>query len=100
MATPSRATRRLRSARCSPRAHAVEVRAVSGRTQIGRAVEAALRDTADRRGTADVESFVITLAIQRETGGNRAETSSDVADVLRKRARMKLKIRAMSSAPK
>ena len=40
---------------------------------------------------------MITLAIQRETGGNLAETLASLADVLRKRAQMKLKIRAMSS---
>uniref|UniRef100_UPI0037833BDF type II secretion system F family protein n=1 Tax=Sphingorhabdus sp. TaxID=1902408 RepID=UPI0037833BDF len=44
--------------------------------------------------------FVITLAIQRETGGNLAETLANLADVLRKRAQMKLKIRAMSSESK
>ena len=42
----------------------------------------------------------ITLAIQRETGGNLAETLSNLADVLRKRAQMKLKIKAMSSESK
>ena len=44
--------------------------------------------------------FCITLAIQRETGGNLAETLSNLADVLRKRAQMKLKIKAMSSESK
>jgi tight adherence protein B len=39
-------------------------------------------------------------AIQRETGGNLAETLSNLADVLRKRSMMKLKIRAMSSESK
>jgi tight adherence protein B len=43
---------------------------------------------------------VITLAIQRETGGNLAETLSNLADVLRKRMQMKLKIKAMSSESK
>ena len=42
----------------------------------------------------------ITIAIQRETGGNLAETLSNLADVLRKRAQMKLKIKAMSSESK
>jgi tight adherence protein B len=56
--------------------------------------------TADRLGTAEFQFFVITLAIQRETGGNLAETLSNLADVLRKRAQMKLKIRAMSSESK
>ena len=63
-------------------------------------MEAALQETADRLGTAEFQFFVITLAIQRETGGNLAETLSNLADVLRKRAQMKLKIRAMSSESK
>jgi tight adherence protein B len=68
--------------------------------KIGRTMESALQDTADRLGTAEFQFFVITLAIQRETGGNLAETLSNLADVLRKRSQMKLKIRAMSSESK
>ena len=75
----------------------IEFRAVSDKMKIGRTMEAALQETADRLGTAEFQFFVITLAIQRETGGNLAETLSNLADVLRKRAQMKLKIRAMSS---
>jgi tight adherence protein B len=78
----------------------VEFRAVSDKMKIGRTMEAALQDTADRLGTAEFQFFVITLAIQRETGGNLAETLSNLADVLRKRGQMKLKIRAMSSESK
>jgi tight adherence protein B len=63
-------------------------------------MEDALQDTADRMGTAEFQFFVITLAIQRETGGNLAETLANLADVLRKRSQMKLKIRAMSSESK
>src|SRR6478609_4048687 len=78
----------------------VEFRMVGDKMKIGRTMEAALQDTADRLGTAEFQFFVITLAIQRETGGNLAETLSNLADVLRKRAQMKLKIRAMSSESK
>jgi tight adherence protein B len=78
----------------------LEFRAVSDKMKIGRTMEAALQDTADRLGTAEFQFFVITLAIQRETGGNLAETLSNLADVLRKRGQMKLKIRAMSSESK
>ena len=78
----------------------VEFRAVADKMKIGRTMEAALQDTADRLGTPEFQFFVITLAIQRETGGNLAETLSNLADVLRKRAQMKLKIRAMSSESK
>jgi tight adherence protein B len=78
----------------------IEFRMVSDKMKIGRTMEAALQETADRLGTPEFQFFVITLAIQRETGGNLAETLSNLADVLRKRAQMKLKIRAMSSESK
>ena len=78
----------------------VEFRMVADKMKIGRTMEAALQDTTDRLGTPEFQFFVITLAIQRETGGNLAETLSNLADVLRKRAQMKLKIRAMSSESK
>jgi tight adherence protein B len=78
----------------------IEFRSVADKMKIGRTMEAALQETADRMGTAEFQFFVITLAIQRETGGNLAETLSNLADVLRKRAQMKLKIRAMSSESK
>src|SRR5690348_12506790 len=78
----------------------LEFRAVADKMKIGRTMEAALQETAARLGTPEFQFFVITLAIQRETGGNLAETLSNLADVLRKRAQMKLKIRAMSSESK
>jgi len=78
----------------------IEFRMASDKMKIGRTMEAALQETADRLGTPEFQFFVITLAIQRETGGNLAETLSNLADVLRKRAQMKLKIRAMSSESK
>jgi tight adherence protein B len=77
-----------------------EFKLVSERIKIGKTMEDALQDTADRLGTPEFQFFCITLAIQRETGGNLAETLSNLADVLRKRAQMKLKIRAMSSESK
>ena len=78
----------------------VEFRLVADRMKIGRTMEAALQETADRLDTAEFQFYVITLAIQRETGGNLAETLSNLSDVLRKRAQMKLKIKAMSSESK
>ena len=78
----------------------LEFQSVADKMKIGRTMEAALQESADRLGTAEFQFFVITLAIQRETGGNLAETLSNLADVLRKRAQMKLKIRAMSSESK
>ena len=77
-----------------------EFKLVTEKMRIGHTMEDALQDVATRLGTAEFQFFVITLAIQRETGGNLAETLGNLADVLRKRAQMKLKIRAMSSESK
>jgi tight adherence protein B len=77
-----------------------EFKAAVERMKIGRTMEDSLQVTADKLGTPEFQFFVITLAIQRETGGNLAETLSNLSDVLRKRAQMKLKIRAMSSESK
>lgn len=77
-----------------------EFKAIVERTRIGRTMEEALQETADRLNIPEFNFFCITLAIQRETGGNLAETLSNLSDVLRKRAQMKLKIRAMSSESK
>jgi len=78
----------------------IEFQNVADKMKIGRTMEAALQETADRLGTPEFQFFVITLAIQRETGGNLAETLANLSDVLRKRSQMKLKIRAMSSESK
>jgi tight adherence protein B len=77
-----------------------EFKMVTEKIKIGKTMEAALHETADRMGTAEFQFFVITLAIQRETGGNLSETLANLATVLRTRAQMKLKIRAMSSESK
>ena len=77
-----------------------EFKMVNERIKIGRTMEDALQETADRLQTPEFNFFCITLAIQRETGGNLAETLSNLADVLRKRAQMKLKVKAMSSESK
>ncbi len=77
-----------------------EFKGVVERIKIGRTMEEALQQTADRLDIPEFNFFCITLAIQRETGGNLAETLSNLSDVLRKRAQMKLKIKAMSSESK
>ena len=77
-----------------------EFRSVSDKMKIGRSMDVALQETADRLGTPEFQFFVITIAIQRETGGNLAETLQNLATVLRQRGQMKLKIKAMSSESK
>ena len=78
----------------------VEFRSITDKIKIGRTMDAALQETADRLGTPEFQFFVITIAIQRETGGNLAETLANLATVLRMRGQMKLKIKAMSSESK
>ncbi|MEO0642809.1 MAG: type II secretion system F family protein [Pseudomonadota bacterium] len=78
----------------------IEFKGIVERIKIGKTMEDSLQDTADRLGIPEFNFFCITLAIQRETGGNLAETLSNLADVLRKRSQMKLKIKAMSSESK
>jgi tight adherence protein B len=77
-----------------------EFRMVGDKVRIGRTMDAALQETADRIGTPEFQFFCISLQIQRETGGNLAETLSNLANVLRLRSQMKLKIKAMSSESK
>ncbi|MEG3178610.1 type II secretion system F family protein [Sphingomonas sp. RB3P16] len=78
----------------------VEFKTITDKMKIGRTMDAALQETADRLGTPEFQFFVITIAIQRETGGNLAETLANLANVLRMRGQMKLKIKAMSSESK
>ena len=77
-----------------------EFRTVADKIKIGLTMDQALNDTAKRIPTPEFQFYVITLAIQRETGGNLAETLSNLSEVLRKRQQMKLKIKAMSSEAK
>ncbi|MFK4794366.1 type II secretion system F family protein [Sphingobium sp. ZW T5_29] len=77
-----------------------EFKLITERIKIGKTMDQAMQETADRLDTPEFQFFVISLAIQRETGGNLAETLSNLATVLRQRSQMKLKIRAMSSESK
>ncbi len=74
-----------------------EFRTVADRIAIGTTMEEAFNESAGRVGIEDYRFFVISLAIQRETGGNLSETLSNLSDVIRKRQELRLKVRAMSS---
>ena len=77
-----------------------EFKAITDRVKVGKSLDDSLQETADRLDIPEFKFFCISLAIQRETGGNLAETLANLAEVLRKRIQMKLKIRAMSSEAK
>jgi tight adherence protein B len=74
-----------------------EFRGITDRMRIGQSMDAAMQDTAQRLDAAEFRFFLITLAIQRETGGNLTETLGNLANMLRKRLQLRLKIKAMAS---
>lgn len=65
--------------------------------RLGRSIEEVLWETAGRLKVAEFNFLVISVAVQRETGGNLAETLNNLSDIIRRRQQMKLKVRAMSS---
>lgn len=74
-----------------------EFRTIDQSIRLGRTIEEALWDAAQRIDTPEFKFFVISISVQRETGGNLAETLDNLSDILRKRRQMKLKVRALSS---
>jgi tight adherence protein B len=78
----------------------MEFRIIADKVRIGRTMEQALMEATDKIGTPEFKFYMITLSIQRETGGNLAETLSNLSEILRKRVQLKLKIKAMSSEAK
>lgn len=57
----------------------------------------ALSDMAERWDLDDIRMFVTSLSVQNQTGGNLAEILDNLANVIRERASLFLKVRALSS---
>ena len=57
----------------------------------------ALHAMAERWDLADMRMFVVSLAVQAETGGNLAEVLDNLSKVIRERQSLMLKVRALSS---
>jgi tight adherence protein B len=57
----------------------------------------ALEAMADRWDLDDMRMFVVSLSVQSETGGNLAEILENLSKVIRDRASMMMKVRALSS---
>ena len=57
----------------------------------------ALSALAERWDLDDIRMFVVSLSLQQETGGNLAEILGNLASVIRDRASMYMKVRALSS---
>lgn len=74
-----------------------EFQRVTEDSRIGMTLEAALWASAQRLNATEFKFFVVVLTVQRETGGNLAETLENLSELVRSRKQMKLKVKAMSS---
>jgi tight adherence protein B len=70
---------------------------VSDEVSYGAELTDALDAMADRWDLEDIRMFVVSLSVQIETGGNLAEILENLGDVIRARASLYLKVRALSS---
>ena len=68
--------------------------------RLGMTLDDILSRALKRVPTAEFKFFAIVLQIQRQTGGNLADTLENLSDVLRDRKRMKDKVQALSSEAK
>lgn len=75
----------------------VEFRTIESGMRMGRDLDSLLWDIAKRIEASEFRFFIIALNVQRETGGNLAETLSNLSNVLRGRRAMRAKARAMAS---
>lgn len=74
-----------------------EFRQIMESLALGKTLESAMWEAAERVEAQELRFFVVSMSVQRETGGNLAETLENLADILRRRRQTKLKIRALSS---
>lgn len=70
---------------------------VSDEISYGLSLKDALVNMADRCSVEDIDMFVVCVSVQSETGGNLAEVLANLASVIRDRASMYMKVRALSS---
>lgn len=76
------------------------MRQVTDGVKMGNKLEDMLWESAVQLDLQEFKFFTVSLAIQSETGGNLAETLENLANVLRGRRQLKLKIKALSSEAK
>lgn len=70
---------------------------VSDEVAYGAELSEALEDMAERWDLDDMRMFVVSLSVQSETGGNLAEILQNLSEVIRARASLYMKVRALSS---
>lgn len=76
---------------------ATEFRSIAEQTSLGIDMGDALKAAAHRITIPDFNFFVVSLLLQRETGGGLAETLENLSSVVRKRKELRLKIKALTS---
>jgi tight adherence protein B len=74
-----------------------ELQRVFTESRLGRPIEDALEDSADRMGSVDLMWAVMAIRIQREVGGNLAELLDTVADTMTQRERIRGEIKALTA---
>ncbi|WP_068083353.1 type II secretion system F family protein [Novosphingobium rosa] len=70
---------------------------VADEVTYGAELNDALMRLADRWDLDDIRMFVVSLSVQNETGGNLAEVLENLLRVIRERAALYMKVRALSS---
>jgi len=74
-----------------------EFQAVVDKIRLGQDMDEALWSVAARLQIPEFNFLVISMGVQRETGGNLAETLENLSDIIRRRHQMQQKVRAMAS---
>ncbi len=74
-----------------------ELRKIVAEIRLGRPLQEALNDAADRIDSADFRWAVLAMQIQSEVGGNLAELLDQVAETMRERSRMKGEVKALTA---
>ena len=73
---------------------------VADQVAYGAELTSSLLDLAERWDLPDMRMFVVSISLQNETGGNLAEILGNLSSVIRERASMFMKVRALSSEGK
>lgn len=74
-----------------------ELRRIVAESRLGRPLEEALQDAADRMGSDDFSWAVMAIKIQREVGGNLAELLDTVAETMIARERLRREVAALTA---
>jgi tight adherence protein B len=74
-----------------------EFRRAVDQIQLGEGFDQALQGLAERCALPDYRFFAVSVTLQRQTGGNLAETLDNLAETIRRRRAVRLKARALTS---